>query len=170
MVSRIVWLSICAVLFSACLGCEEEGIPKYPVTGSVTYKGKPLEGAIISFTPKSDGRPASTTTDSEGKYSLSTDVNGDGAVAGEYAVTIAKYDRQVTQPPPPPSSDDELEEPVDITEEYPAGYDEMDAAEKSASVAKNLLPRKFASPATSPLQAQVTDSLDGNVFDFDLGK
>jgi hypothetical protein len=167
MAFRIWSLVIGGVLFSALTGCEEEGVPKYPVTGSLTYKSKPLEGAIVSFTPKSDGRPASAVTDSNGEYSLSTDVSDDGALPDEYTVTIAKYDRTVTEQPIVEAAP---EEPIDITDEYPAGYDEMEAAEKAASIAKNLLPRKFADPSRSPLVVQVKESPEGNVFDFDLDK
>ena len=153
-----------------CPGCEEPGTPKVQVSGTVTFKGKPLEGAIVSFTPKAGGQPASGTTDSAGKYVLSTESNADGAVAGDYVVTIAKYDRK--EPPVPPGEEEKpkSDEPIDITDEYPAGYNEMDAAEKAATVAKNLLPMKYANPETSPFVAQVTDGSEENSIDFELSK
>jgi hypothetical protein len=174
MAFRIGSLLICGVLFSACIGCKEEGVPKYPVTGSLIYKSKPLEGAVVSFTPKSNGRPASAITDSNGKYSLSTDVSDDGALADEYTVTIAKYDRTVAELPIVDAASDDAEDVTEdaegVTDEYPAGYNEMEASEKSASIAKNLLPLKFADPGRSPLVVQVKESPEGNVFDFNLDK
>ena len=60
------------------------------VTGSLDYQGKPLQGAMVSFTPVEGGHPATGETDSEGNYSLTTFKAGDGAVPGEYVVTVQK--------------------------------------------------------------------------------
>jgi len=168
--SGVVW--ICGIVLLQAVGCSvDDEIPKFPVTGNVIYKGKPLAGAVVSFTPVSTGRPASAITDASGKYALTTDVSGDGALADTYKVTIAKYDRKLPPEPPEAEKPGELtEESLDITDEYPAGYDEMDAVEKAAAVAKNLLPSKFSNPDTSPLTVEVKDTAESNVFDFDLGK
>lgn len=172
MAFRITVSVICGILVSSFLGCStDDKIPKFPVSGSVTYKGKPLEGAIVSFTPTTAGRPASAVTDSNGKYALSTESNGDGALADIYKVTIAKYDRQPpAQLPTPQEPRDATKDMLDITDEYPAAYDEMDAVEKSAVIAKNLLPPKFSNPRTSTLVAEVKSTNDKNEFNFDLGK
>ena len=166
---RATWILVCGSLLCVCAGCEEPGTPKVPVTGTVTFNGKPLDGAIVSFTPKTEGLPASATTDAEGKYVLTTETNGDGAVIGEYAVTIAKYDRKAPVIPEV-TEEQESDETIDITEEYPPGYDEMDASEKAAAVAKNLLPRKYSDPNATPLVAQVKESSDDLVIDFELAK
>ena len=60
------------------------------VTGSLDYQGKPLQGAMVSFTPVEGGHPATGETDNEGNYSLTTFKTGDGAVPGEYVVTVQK--------------------------------------------------------------------------------
>ena len=128
MTNRIAWLIMTCVVIAACPGCEEPGTPKVQVSGTVTFKGKPLKGAIVSFTPKSGGLPASGTTDSAGKYALSTESNLDGAVVGDYTVSIAKYDRKEPAVPPDEAKQPESDEPIDITDEYAAGYDEMTAS------------------------------------------
>src|SRR5262245_28636824 len=65
----------------------------YPTrTRVVTAQGKAVGGATVIFHPL-DGpddarhKPAGTT-DAEGHVSLTTYVEGDGAPAGEYAVTV----------------------------------------------------------------------------------
>lgn len=147
------------------LGCSGDDGPKtYPVTGTVTQNNKPVEGAIVSFTSASV-QPASGVTDTSGKYELATKAKGDGAMAGTYQVTIAKYDTNAPEPTPPGVSD--LEDPYDITNEYPDGYNEMEASEIAASISKNLLPAKYSRTATSGLEATVTEAGE-NKFDFDL--
>ena len=161
--SLVACFSSCTFVLLLC-GCSGEvGIPTIPVTGTVTQKGKPVEGAIVAFTPSEGGPSASGITDASGVYSLTTRSSGDGAVAGKYMVTIAKYDKK---PPAkqPPASDKETD-PADITNEYPEGYNEMQAAEIAAAVSKNLLPPKYSQTATSKLEAEVKQGGE-NKFDF----
>lgn len=149
-----------AIICGLCLmgtGCSvEEGEPKHPVTGTVVWKGKPVEGAIVAFTPATGGAPASAVTDATGVFRLTTKVSGDGAVAGEYSVTVAKYQSTVDEPTPAPSADAKAD-PFDITNEYPTGYDEMEESELAAAISKNLLPPKYAQATTSGLTATVVE-------------
>lgn len=146
-------------------GCSSENeIPTYPVTGTITQNGKPVSGAIVAFTPVAGGQSASGTTDAEGVYALTTWSSGDGAVAGEYKVTLAKYDQKPPPSVPEPAKDGD---PDDITDEYPDGYNEMQASEIAAAVSKNLLPAKYAQTATSKLIAEVTKEGE-NKFDFQI--
>ncbi len=164
LIYRLIRLgSVCALILSLA-GCGNEvGIATYPVTGTVTQKGKALEGAIVAFTPSAGGPVASGVTDASGVYKLTTRSSGDGAAAGKYMVTIAKYDKK---PPAkaPPKSEKETD-PSDITTEYPEGYNEMQASEIAAAVSKNLLPAKYAQTATSKLEADVNQTGE-NKFDF----
>jgi hypothetical protein len=60
-----------------------------PVTGRVTYKGKPVPNANVSFSPvDSGGRPATGITDSGGRFTLGTVSTNDGALIGKYQVSI----------------------------------------------------------------------------------
>ena len=99
-----------------------------PVTGVVTYKGKPLAGGTIAFFPDKSlggyGPSAFGEIDSEGRFRLTTDRTGDGAVVGPHVVQIrsaaawrngneelpARYNerstlRTVVQPDPPNTLD-----------------------------------------------------------------
>lgn len=88
-----------AALFMAVavVGCgkKRSGIVTYPVTGTVTYNGKAVSGANISYTTTNPDAPrAGATTDSEGKFSLTTYVSPTeilkGAAPGDYQVVIVK--------------------------------------------------------------------------------
>jgi hypothetical protein len=63
----------------------------YPAEGVVLYKGKPAEGARVTFVPveasKDTYRP-SGITDVEGVFKLTTYHTNDGAPAGKYKVAI----------------------------------------------------------------------------------
>jgi len=80
------------------IGCRPS--ETVPVTGAVTMNGQPVNQAEVIFTP-AKGRVASGVTDDGGKFALSTNKAGDGAVPGEHVVSIGEY-----YPPgkPPPMS------------------------------------------------------------------
>lgn len=57
--------------------------------GVVTVDGVPLAKASVTFIPTDDTkRPASGTTDEDGRFELMTLNPGDGAMAGEYKVIV----------------------------------------------------------------------------------
>ena len=126
---RTLWL----VYFSFLVGCNSASISgTVPVAGKVTYKGSPVEGAIITFIPEGDGRIATATTAAGGAFSLMT-VDAAGALPGKYKVTVEKV-------------------------EFAAGgSSSMEAASTgnaSEGKLKRLLPSKYAQ-ATSPLMMEV---------------
>ena len=86
---RCVALAMVVVLaFSA--GCRRSGVDQtVKVTGVVTLDGKPCGEVLVMFYP-TKGRPASGTTDSEGRFSLSTFARGDGAIPGQHTVAITE--------------------------------------------------------------------------------
>jgi hypothetical protein len=75
-------------------GCSDQGDRKavIPVGGVAVFKGEPMAGARITFHPLNDPDPrgvrATGTAGADGRFALTTYVTGDGAPAGEYAVTI----------------------------------------------------------------------------------
>jgi hypothetical protein len=89
-----VWLA-CGLVFAGCTRPADDSRPAaVPVRGSVTFAGLPAPGVLVVLYP-ADGSPAakagvkpSATTDADGTFVLSTYGQNDGAVPGEYAVTI----------------------------------------------------------------------------------
>jgi hypothetical protein len=71
-------------------GCNEATILTVPVSGIVTLDGEPVEGASIFFAP-SNGPAAKAETDAQGKFRLMTNRPGDGAIPGDFKVTVAKF-------------------------------------------------------------------------------
>jgi hypothetical protein len=64
-----------------------------PVSGAViTTSGEACDGALVVFHPRDAGRENDAkpvaTTDAEGRFELTTFAEGDGALPGEYGVTI----------------------------------------------------------------------------------
>ena len=151
------YLILSASIFSFS-GCGPSGPAPVKVDGSVTLGGKPVEGATVTFVSKSGGRSASGKTDADGSFVLTTNSTGDGAVPGEYVVTIAKADTQSLD---------------DITAGeggYGADYEKMMGAAASGSmekVIKNELPSKYADASQSDLLRTVVAG-ETNSFSFDL--
>jgi hypothetical protein len=74
-------------------GCGKKGwLETYPVKGTILVDGQPAKEVFVSFHPKEDvgNRPyfPSGRTNENGEFVLSTFVEGDGAPAGEYDVTV----------------------------------------------------------------------------------
>jgi len=93
---KFVSVLLFLAFFVAASGCGDGKLKTYPVSGTVAYKGAPLVGATIGFSPKvagmGDGGYA--RTDEKGFYQLQTTqgrVNA-GTTPGEYYVTISKVD------------------------------------------------------------------------------
>lgn len=145
----LCWMSVTSLLLVSAGCSREEGEPTHKVSGTVTQKGSPVEGAIVTFTPSPNGVAASGVTDESGVYQLTTRSSGDGAVIGKYRVAIMKYQVQQKKVP----------------EQAPAAYSEnLAEMAKPSALPKNLLPPKFANPETSKLEADVIKG--ENKFDF----
>lgn len=94
-IAAALLLLIGTVIFVGCGETNEVRVRVFPVSGSVTMGGTPLANAFVVFHPKAQrdaGIPlARATTDASGKFQISSYEPGDGAVPGEYAVTIEYY-------------------------------------------------------------------------------
>jgi len=114
--------------------------PTYRVTGTVTMKGQPLEGATVAFVPAEGASHEAATgiTDAAGKFKLSTFLAGDGAQEGEYRIKVSKSD--VKKP-----TKEEQDKYISMEEEQKIQFGD----EKPTPPAKNKLPKKYASEATS---------------------
>jgi hypothetical protein len=109
-----------------------------PVSGKVTYQGKPVPKGSVTFASTTPGgRNATGQLDAEGNYKLQTENPGDGALVGDYLVTIYAHD-----------------EPI------------LDYIPKKPIPPKILAPTKYEKPETSGLKATVASG--SNTFDFEL--
>lgn len=141
---RHVLVPLAAVVASAALvGCGgDTGPVLYPVSGTVTVDGQPLEKAGVGFQPdESKGNklglfPAGTT-DASGKYELLT-ASKKGAPAGHYKIVVIPYS-------PPPFGG---------------------AVPKAAAIPFN---KKYSIPAETDLAFEVT-SKSPPTFDIKLSK
>ena len=145
MQSPVHFATISAVMLLT-LGCgaKSEGPETYPVTGVVTLKGAPVDGAILQFTPTSPDvgiAGAQSTSRPDGTFDVKISLeNGkvtkDGLPPGDYKVAITKLQLAPGQTAPniPP---------------------------------KNVLPPEYAKIESSPLTATV--KADGeNKLEFPL--
>ena len=90
--------ALCVTLLAAAAGCGKKAGPErvavYPVEGSITFKGQPMPGAVISFHPKAPQEnvpPPRAEINKDGVLKVSTYDGGDGAPEGEYVVTVLWY-------------------------------------------------------------------------------
>jgi len=100
MMQRFHW-SWVAVVVAATLAGPGCGGGKVPVTGTVQLDGKPIEGAVVTFHPADQGKgqTATGTTDKDGVFHLSTTKPSDGALPGEYKVTVTYSEGPVPSAP-----------------------------------------------------------------------
>jgi len=119
------------------VGCTRgSGVQTVPVSGKVTYKGQPVEGATISFMPEGETRPATAISGPGGAYRLMT-LDAAGAMPGHYTVVIRKSDI-----PTESTKAVSMEEALKLNSRPPPQP-------------KELLPAKYADAARSPLKFEV---------------
>jgi hypothetical protein len=112
---RRVWryaALFCLALPAGLAGC---GGNLAPVTGKVTYAGKPVTGGMLFFSPVgtelNPGRPATAEVQPDGTYTLGTNGTADGVLPGRHRIRYSppaqqlseaqRRDRNYTPPPPP---------------------------------------------------------------------
>lgn len=140
----LVCLAVVSLAGGGCSRRRGPVLPKtYPVTGIVSFAGKPLPGATVMFNPVAgDGYGSIALTDAAGRYKLTTFKPADGVVPGDYKVAITKME---------------------------LGDSGSDSPAAVAPDPRNLLPARYANDATSGLKATVEAKPD-NTFDFSLDR
>ncbi|MEM7311658.1 MAG: hypothetical protein AAF497_00765 [Planctomycetota bacterium] len=84
-------------LLCAFVGCDSSPYQLAPVSGKVTFDGKPLAGGVVNFQPratedsKTVGPGCTVNCDSEGRFVLKTIDGDDGAVVGTHTVRIYSF-------------------------------------------------------------------------------
>jgi hypothetical protein len=127
--------------FMLLYGCSRSASELHvvPVTGQVTYDGRPIEGANVIFSPLDGGQTlaSQSVTDQEGRFEMRTHTAGgkfeSGIAPGKYAVAITKLDTS--------------------------------AISTTLAPPKDVLPRKYGNPQTSGFTAEVAV---GNENDFEF--
>ena len=150
MMSVRVALSLAAGLSLVLLlgGCSQDAsMPKLgKVHGKVTYKGQPLDGGRVVFTPAAGkggetGQGAIGQIGTDGSYELTTFNTGDGAILGQHVVTVV-----VPQKGEMPKPDK---------------YSQIKYV-----LPKNVTPPKYATADKSPLRCTVVEG--STEFNIDL--
>jgi hypothetical protein len=152
--------AVVGVGLSAFVGCGGDDLPRrYPVYGTVTYKGKPVESGTITFTPDdlNKGRSAGSAI-KDGHYSLASLTTDDGAMAGHYKVTVVAQ-KMITD-----GMDPKLKTMYEKAISSP-GVPIPPQAKKKVKI-EDLVPKKYCDPKTSSLQAEVAEKR--NEVNFDL--
>jgi hypothetical protein len=135
-------------LLAGCGGDNGNRRPTAPTTVTVTYQGKPVEGATVQFVTVDDPTPSTGITDVSGTCSLSTYEAKDGAIIGSNLIMISKteMDSKNVRPVAP--------EDADMIGVIPP------------PILKNLIPSKYSLPGSSGLKEEVKKGQ--NTFTFDL--
>ncbi len=159
----VIWLVVLAAV-SVCIGCgQKSGLEgTVPVTGTVTYQSKPVEGASVTLSPQGQGRAASGKTDASGRFKLTTLEADDGALPGTYQVAVSKIedlDAAAHQMTP-----EDMVKAISGGKAAPMGPTRPGT--KGGGM-KNALPEKYKNAQTSGLTAEVTKG-GANDFKFDL--
>ena len=106
-----------------------------PCEGTVTYKGEPVVGAVITFHPSGDTRASGAVAGGDGRFKVTTLQPEDGITPGNFRVTIVKYEEYGPQLPQVMSDDG-----IMVDQSRPQ---------------RNILPGKYANPDTSGLTANI---------------
>ncbi|MHB0954906.1 MAG: carboxypeptidase-like regulatory domain-containing protein [Pirellulaceae bacterium] len=145
-------LIVGAVVGIAVGGCSKSSLSGLePVKGTVTKGGQPLEGANVTFHPAGTTgiRAATGVTDAAGVFTLTTLQPGDGAMPGNYNVTIGKTETIGKL----------------MTQEEGNAYYQKYQKPPPIPETKNLVDMKYSHPVNSGLKASVKKGEENN-FSF----
>jgi len=140
---------VCLAVTAAMVGCSGDAgkPPLARVSGTVSYKGKPVESGRVVFTPVvgkggDTGQSASGMIGPDGSYSLTTFEENDGAILGEHVVTVDVTEKDFKSPEPK----------ADGTIDY--------------TMPKQLGPKKYTQVESSPLRTTVKEG--SNTFNIEM--
>jgi hypothetical protein len=135
------------LVFVCLIGCTKNDPRKtglVPASGTITYNGSPLGNATIVFVPKdSNKQGAGTLSSVDGKFTLTTVSENDGAFPIEYSVYVLKEET-------PQISDDELMK--------------LSRQGKTLPESKSLIPIKYTNPAEPIINISIPTGGDKNLL------
>lgn len=134
--SALGWLALVSLLAVGCGGDKADArrVPVYPVQGTITFRGQPVPGAVVTLHPTApaEGVPSPRAqVGRDGSLRVSTYDGGDGAPAGEYIVTVKWF--------------------------------KLVGAGNDVVAGPNVIPPKYSAPASSGLVVQVAEGQDNRV-------
>lgn len=139
---RRILLVVLALAFACFAGCGKDptydGQQRFPISGTVSFDGQPVDGGMISFVPEAGDSNPSGGPILNGKFELPEE---QGPNQGRYRVAVVWR-----KPTGKKRQDSDSGEPIDEV--------------------KQIIPPKFNGATT--LYATVTDDSEKNVFSFDL--
>ncbi|MBA2116150.1 carboxypeptidase regulatory-like domain-containing protein [Bremerella alba] len=130
----LITLSLCG-----CYGRSDQWVegrpPLVDASGVATINGEPLDNAIVTFRPIEGNYAAFARTQNDGSFQLTTFDDGDGAVAGEFDVTVSKM---VIELEPNPANPQVLP-PIYHSEHsmIPAKYNSVDKSGLTATISED---------------------------------
>lgn len=138
--SRLPGILLYSIVAIAGCTSSDTGPLTYPAAGTVTYQGRPIAGATLTFHAQQTGITAMALTDDSGNFEVRTMYNSGrkekpGMVEGNYQVTVSKLD--------------------------------LESIKSTFAPPKDLLPKKYGSPTSSPLKATVSTNSE-NRYSFSL--
>ncbi len=147
------WNWVVGLLLLTAVGCGSAGPPPRKLVatkGVIKYKGQPVAGATVLFSP-ADGNPGTGMTDDGGNFVITTG-GRPGVALGKCKVMVSK-----------PASGSGVR--PDMT---PKDMEDMIQAGKSLVPAKDPIPARYAIEKTTPLEADIAADGASNVFEFNL--
>jgi carboxypeptidase family protein len=144
MLTKLILLTTVAV--GSAVGCSRGGLSgTLPVSGTVTYNGRAVPQATVTFVGEGDARTAVAVTDTAGRYQLKT-LDSIGAMPGKYTVLVSRTESAADN-------------------DRPISMDEAAQNRGKAAEPKQLVPLKYSNPTKTPLTCEVKP---GQTNHFDL--
>lgn len=153
---RVRSMLACLFLLIA-TGCSPSHPATSPVSGTITYKGAPVGEAVVVFAPDGSGRPATATTDAQGNFRLSTFGEFDGAMPGNYKVTVTKLVKNKVPAKTEEQLHEEFERQLQTGQAPPAPAVEYLVPEKYSSADKTTLQFTVKAAQNDEARFELTD-------------
>lgn len=162
-VRSITPILCCVVFLTGCGG--EKTVKLAPVTGSVTYSGGPLAGAIVTFLPD-DGPLAMAETDLNGEFTLKSGALKGCAVGPVKVAVRVPSEGDATPMGANPFAN--ASSPKEMMEASKKMGEMTLASQDKSKKKKGLIPEKYHDTKTSGLAFVVDEDGGKNKFTIEL--